>query len=411
MEGDKWMEIRNDRLKGMSYTELSKKYHLDPRTAKKYAESPQRPEYTLTGPKPTKMDEYKQQVDLWLEEAPYSAVRILEKLAEQGFDGKYSIVKEYVRCKKMDLNEKATVRFETMPGLQGQMDWAYFEDHRVLEGREMKKLYCFLLVLGYSRTRYIEFVTDMSTNTMIRCHANAFRYFGGYPEEILYDNMKQVVVKRLLKQEDSTLNRQFEDFAGFYGFKPVLCRPYRGQTKGKVERTVQFVRDNFMVGIKYSSLDDLNGQALAWCNKVNAKAHATTGEVPFERLKKEGINPIKREYIIDRINLRRVQKDCLISYAGNHYSVPAEYVGRDVAVVALDNMLAAYHEGKQIAIHRISYQKKDMVVNAHHYHRLTLTQSFAVENTLLDGGHVIDFPVRPPSLDVYDDAVGVSAGE
>ena len=68
--------------------------------------------------------------------------------------------------------------------------------------------------------------------------------------------------KRLLKQEDSTLNRQFEDFAGFYGFKPVLCRPYRGQTKGKVERTVAFVRDNFMVGIKYNSLDDLNGQPL-----------------------------------------------------------------------------------------------------------------------------------------------------
>ncbi len=130
------MDIRSDRQKGMSYVEFGKKYHMDPRTAKRYAESP-------------------------------------------------------------------------------------------------------------------------------RCHQNAFRYFGGYPEEILYDNMKQVVIKRLLKQEDSTLNRQFEDFAGFYGFKPILCRPYRGQTKGKVERTVQFVRDNFMVGIKYNSLADLNGQALA----------------------------------------------------------------------------------------------------------------------------------------------------
>ena len=76
-------------------------------------------------------------------------------------------------------------------------------------------------------------------------------------------------------------------------------------------------------------------------------------------MKKEGLSPLKREYIIDKINLRRVQKDCLISYAGNQYSVPAEYVGKDVAVVALDNMLAAYYEGKQIALHRISYQKKD----------------------------------------------------
>ena len=139
------------------------------------------------------------------------------------------------------------------------MDWGFFEDHLVYEDGKWKKLYCFLMILGYSRMRYIEFVTDMSTNTLIRCHQNAFRYFGGYPEEMLYDNMKQVVIKRLLKQEDSTLNRQFEDFAGFYGFKPILCRPYRGQTKGKVERTVQFVRDNFMVGIKYNSLADSLG--------------------------------------------------------------------------------------------------------------------------------------------------------
>lgn len=80
-----------------------------------------------------------------------------------------------------------------------------------------------------------------------------------------------------MKQEEFTLNRQFEDFAGFYGFKPILCRPYRGQTKGKIERTVRYVRDNLMIGIKYNSLDGLNGQAIAWCNKVNSKEHGTTG--------------------------------------------------------------------------------------------------------------------------------------
>lgn len=409
-KGDR-MDIRGGRQKGMSYTGIARKYHIDPRTAKKYAESDTKPVYSLTDSKPSKLDPYKEQIVIWLEEAPYSALRIWEKLKEHGFEGSYSIVKHFVRGKKEQLTEKATVRFETMPGLQAQVDWAFFEDHVVLENRKMRKLYCFLMVLGYSRMRYIEFVTDMSTNTLIRCHQNAFRYFHGYPEEIPYDNMKQVVIKRLLKQEDSTLNRQFEDFAGFYGFKPVLCRPYRGQTKGKVERTVAFVRHNFMVGIKYNSLDDLNGQAVAWCNKVNGKIHATTNEIPFERLKKEGLNPLSRKYIIDKINLRRVQKDCLISYAGNQYSVPAEYVGRDVAVVALDNMLAAYYEGKQIALHRISYQKKDMVVNAQHYRRLTIKQSFDIENTLLEGGNVIDFPIKPPSLDVYDDVAEVAQYE
>ena len=345
-------------------------------------------------------------IDLWLEEAPYSASRILEKLQEQGFEGRYSIVKEYVRGKKKGLDEKATVRFETMPGVQGQVDWAFFDDHVAFEGGEWKKLYCFLMILGYSRMRYIEYVTDMSTSTLIRCHINAFRYFGGYPEEILYDNMKQVVVKRLLKQDESTLNRQFEDFAGFYGFRPILCRPYRGQTKGKIERTVLFVRDNFFTGIKYDSLDNLNGQALAWCNKVNAKEHATTGEIPFERMKKEGLSPLKREYIIDRINLRRVEKDCLISFAGNKYSVPSEYAGKDVAVVGLDNMLAAYYEGKQIALHKISYLKKEMVVNPAHYQSLTVKQGEGYENSLLDGGTVIDLPIDVPDLSVYDEVAG-----
>ena len=97
MRGESWMDIRSDRQKGMSYVELGKKYHMDPRTAKRYAQSPQKPEYTLTQPKPTKLDAYKQQIDQWLAEAPYTAVRILEKLQGQGFDGKYSIVEGYVR--------------------------------------------------------------------------------------------------------------------------------------------------------------------------------------------------------------------------------------------------------------------------------------------------------------------------
>lgn len=407
MKGELWMSIRSDKMKGMSYTELGKKYNIDPRTAKRYAESDIRPEYTLTEPKPSKLDPYKKHIDQWLEEAPYSAVRILEKLQELGFDGKYSIVKEYVRGKKMDFNEKATVRFETMPGQQGQVDWGFFENYTVHEDGKEKKLYCFLMVLGYSRMRYIEFVTDMTTDTLIRCHQNAFRYFSGYPNEILYDNMRQVVIKRLLKQENSVLNRQFEDFAGFYGFTPILCRPYRGQTKGKVERTVRFVRENFMVGIRYESLADLNGQAVAWCNKVNAKVHATTNEIPFERLKDENLNPIKHEYIIDRINLRRVQKDCLISYSGNQYSMPSEYVGKDVAIVAMDNILVAYYEGKQVAVHRISRQKKDMVIAPNHYANIKIKERAGTLNPLMKQEVSYESENIQMDLNKYDEVLHV----
>ena len=402
MEGEKWMDIRNDYKKGLSYTEIGKKHNVDWRTAKKYAHSDQKPKYELTDPKPSKLDPYKHQIDLWLEEAPYSAARILEKLEELGCDCKYTIVRQYVASKKAEFNSKATVRFETMPGVQAQVDWAHFENYRVVEDGVSKKLYCFLMVLGYSRMRYIEFVTDMTTTTLIQCHINAFRYFGGYPEEVLYDNMKQVVIKRLLKQEDSTLNSQFEDFAGFHGFKPILCRPYRGQTKGKVERTVSFVRDNFMTGIRFNDLGDLNRQAYNWCIKVNDKIHGTTGEIPRQRLHREALNPLVREYIIDKINLRKVEKDCLISYSNSKYSVPAEYIGKYVTVVVLDNMLAAYYAGRQIALHKLSYHKKDMIVNKHHYRQMLVKQSFDTENSLLHSTQTIDFRPFDIDLGVYD---------
>ena len=403
MEGAKWMEMRADYKKGLSYKEIALKNNIDWRTAKKYAHSENKPKYELCEPKPSKLDPYKEQIDIWLEEAPYSAVRIMEKLVEMGCESKYTIIRQYVATKKTELDQKATVRFETMPGLQAQVDWAFFEDYRVFEDGEWKKLYCFLMVLGYSRMRYIEFVTDMTTSTLIRCHINAFRYFGGYPEEILYDNMKQVVVKRLLKQEDSTMNSQFEDFCGFYGFRPILCRPYRGQTKGKVERTVAFVRDNFMTGIKYENLLDLNNQAMKWNVKVNEKVHATTNEIPRKRLLQENLSPLTREYIIDKINLRKVEKDCLISYAGNKYSVPSEYACKYVTVVVLDNMLAAYYEGKQIALHMLSYHKNTMNVNKQHYRKMLVKQSFETENTLLDNQGIVDFKPFSVDLGVYDD--------
>ena len=402
MKGINWMEIRSEREKGQSYVEIGRKHNIDPRTAKKYAESESKPKYELSEPKGSKLDIYKEQIDLWLEEAPYSAVRIMEKLAEQGCDCKYTIIRQYVASKKSELNKKATVRFETVAGLQAQVDWAFFEQYRVLENGEYKKLYCFLMVLGYSRMRYIEFITDMSTDTLIRCHINAFRYFGGYPKEILYDNMKQVVVKRLLKQEDSTLNSQFEDFAGFYGFKPVLCRPYRGQTKGKVERTVSYVRDNFMIGIKYSSLTDLNIQSMKWNDKVNKKIHQTINQIPFERLRDEHLSPLRREYIIDKINMRKVEKDCLISYGGNQYSVPAEYVHKHVTVVALDNTVTIYYLAKQIALHKLCYHKSTMNVNKEHYKSLTVKQTFNTENTLFANPEVLDFKSPIINLEVYD---------
>ena len=100
MEGAKWIEIRNDYTKGLSYTEIAKKYHIYPRTDKNYALSETKPFYSLKNPKPLKLDSYKNQICIWLDEAPYSASKILEKLKEQGFNGQDTIVKKYVPARR-----------------------------------------------------------------------------------------------------------------------------------------------------------------------------------------------------------------------------------------------------------------------------------------------------------------------
>ncbi|MBU5425334.1 IS21 family transposase [Tissierella pigra] len=403
MKGELWMDIRNDYLKGLSISEISRKYNINWRTAKKYAAAIETPKYTLTKDKPSKLDDFKPMIDELLEEAPYSAVRILEIITDQGFDGKIGIVKNYVRTKKKELNTKATVRFETLPGKQGQVDWAHFGTFMDELGRE-HKLYCFLMILGYSRMRYIEFVTEMSTETLIRCHNNAFRYFNGYPEHILYDNMKQVVVKRMIKQEDSKLNPLFEDFAGFYGIKPILCRPYRGQTKGKIERTVRYVRDNFFTGIKFVNLIDLNNEALSWCEKINRKVHGTTNKIPYEMLQKEKLNKFDREYVLSIEEKRKVEKDCLISFKGNKYSVPPEYIGKEVSVFSTDNLVKIYHNSSLISTHSTCFDRNKLIVLKEHYESIGIVSPKRYgKNTLIKTNVNPSFDVEDRDLSTYDE--------
>lgn len=404
MRSELWMEIRNDRLKGLSYVNIAKKYNIDRRTAKKYALDHKKPSYVYKNPRKRKIDAYTLYIDELLYEAPYSAVRIKELIEEHyGVSISYTAVQQHVKQTKTALHKKATVRFETMPGLQAQVDWGFFENYKVVdESGDEKKLYCFLMILGYSRMRYIEFVTDMTTSTLIRCHINAFRYFNGYPQEILYDNMKQVVIKRLLRQKDSELNKEFEDFAGFYKFKPILCRPYRGQTKGKVERTVRYVRENFMVGIRYKDLIDLNHQAYQWCDKVNQKTHATTLEVPKIRLLEERLSPMIREYIVEKNNIRKVEKDCLISYKDNKYSVPPAYIYRYVIVATLGHILRIYCDGSNIATHPLSQSKRQMIISKAHYDLLSPHSEQSEKNRIYNE-HSFDEHIHLKDLGVYDD--------
>ena len=160
-----------------------------------------------------------------------SAVRLFEEIRERGYRGGYTIVKDFVRPLKRDRAVAAVVRSETPPGVQAQVDFGHFGFLEEEGGR--RHLYGFSMVLGYSRCRFLEFLTRIDTPRLIQCQLDAFDYFGGYTDEILYDNMSQVVLERALRTEENQWNPLFEDFAKYYGFRTHLCWPYRPETKGK----------------------------------------------------------------------------------------------------------------------------------------------------------------------------------
>jgi len=203
--------------------------------------------------------------------------------------------------------------------------------------------------------RYVEFTVDMRTETFVQCHIDAFEYFGGITKEILYDNTKNVVLKRTLKSSDSQWNPLFEDFFRYYGFIPRLCKPGKegAKTKGKIERVVGYVKNNFYLGRSFESLQDLNSQSHVWMERVNALPHGTTNIPPVERLVEEKLMPFdkKTPYQIVRKEYRKISRDCYFSYMGNRYSVPWKYAGLQAELHIQNRNMLVFVNGKNICEH------------------------------------------------------------
>ena len=343
--------IRNLIDKGLSISEISRQLGIDRKTVRKYAQSDEIPRLHNIGKRSSKLDPYRDSIKDMIDRHNLSAIRILEEIRRLGYDGGYTILKDYCARVRKDRMIPAVYRYETDPGKQSQVDFGEF-GYIEIDGKR-KKLYAFSMILGYSRMRYAEFTTDITTENVINMHINAFRYFGGFTDTILYDNTKQVVLERKIKASESRFNQKFRDFAEYYGIVIRLCYPYRAQTKGKIESTIKYVRYNFWNGRSFESLDDVNAQCLSWLNSVNMKAHGTTHEIPGERLMKEKLNPIDSVpgYFTRKEESRKISRDCYVSWSGNRYSVPWIYAGREALVteestlkIQVDSRIVAEHE-------------------------------------------------------------------
>jgi len=344
------LDIHAMRAEGLSIREISRRTGHDRKTIRKYLRLRQAPEYHPRPPRPSKLDPYKDYLHARMAEGVYNCNRLLAEIRNQGYTGSKSILKDFIKPFRVLRKSLATVRFETSPGEQAQVDFGVFQYE---DGGRKRRLYAFVMVLSYSRAIYVEFVDRQDTSTMIRCHLNAFEYFGGVPERILYDNMKPVVLGRD-ECGRPIWNPRFADFALVAGFHPQLCRPYRAQTKGRVERAIRYLRESFWPGVRFMSIDDLNNQVRAWCDAVaNQRIHGTTGRRPSDMVRDENLRPLPSASVLAQFicEERKVSRDGFVAFGGSRYGVPWAFAGRTVEVREIGHHVEILANNVRIAVH------------------------------------------------------------
>ena len=317
-----------------------------------------------TPPKKSKLDRYKEYVKKRYEEVELSAVRIHEEIEKMGYSGSVTTIRRYLaklKPEKVRLS-KLTVRYETPPGKQAQADWGFCGKFLNGQGKKVS-VHAFIMILGFSRMSFVCFTTSMKMKELIDCHQKAFEFFGGWPEEILYDNMKQIRLNWLKK------NEQFLDFSRYYGFTAKTHRPYRPRTKGKVERGVGYLKNNFLAGRVFDDLTDLNAQAVNWAeHTANVRVHGTTGVAPIELFPKEtltALNSIQPYRWSEPVN-RQVNWESMVRFKGSRYSVPPTHAGQTVEVEASGGRITIRQGDLIIAEHKQALKAGQSIVDKDH---------------------------------------------
>jgi transposase len=298
----------------------------------------------------------------------YSARILFQELQGRHYDGSYETVKRFVQPLRAVLlvAERAALRFETPPGLQSQIDWG---QARVHLRHQPVTIHVFVLTLGFSRRGFYEPYLGETLPQFLDAHERAFEHFGGHTREHLYDRPRTVC--RPSEERRIVWNTTFKHFADYWGFEPRLCRPYRAQTKGKVESGVKYFKRNFLPGRSFCDLVDLKEQLAHWNAEIaDRRIHGTTHERPGERFLRERAHLVPHcgqpGYRLEARQPRIVAEDYLVSLDTNRYSVPFTLIGQTVDVARRDGQVEILHRGTVVARHPELSGKHEMRILPEH---------------------------------------------
>jgi transposase len=357
--------------KGLSQREIARRLGIHRKTVKKYLEHPGLVgRYEMKKPRRSKLSAFMGTIESWLEDDErYKATWIYDHLRPLGYGGSYETVKRKVRQLKEERSRRAYIRFETEPGRQAQVDFGEFQVES--SGGGIEKYYLFSMILGYSRKLYAELIARCDLPTFLDCHIRAFEYFGGVPQEILYDRMKNVFIRKVAGKAE--FNKTLMGFAVHYGFKPEVTPAYAPWVKGKVERPYHFIREGFWRGYSFTDLRRATRDLLEWLQVKDERVHGTTHEKVTVRFEREraylGRLPL---YVFDtafRV-YRKVHKDCTVHFEGNQYVVPHRYVGKEVVLRIKEKTVRIHADSKNLVSYKVPESKGHLIQDPRFYEAL-----------------------------------------
>lgn len=319
--------------------------------------------------RPSALDPYKPFLLETLQVYPrLRATRLHQMVRARGYPGSAVQVRRWVKTVRPKAVAEAYFKRVTLPGEEGQVDWGHFGKLRV--GDASRSLSCFVLVLSWSRGMYARFAFDQTLENFLRGHVEAFAALGGVPRALLYDNLKSVVLDRV--GDHIRFHPRLLDLAGHYHFAPKPCAPARGNEKGKVERTIHYLRHSFFAARRFGSLDDLNAQLRTWIAEV---AHRR--KVPTDPTGRQVCDAVVEErprllplpqhpFECDLVKVVASGKTPYLRFDLNDYSIPHTLVGKPLTLVASEKEVRVLDGATLVARHARSYDRGKPVEDPAH---------------------------------------------